>query len=142
MDLSSVSNLNLKIKFGFGDNTLPLGSQFSLGGQDNFFGMRDFEYRGRQIFSVSLAYRYRLPIDFFYASYLSIRYDLGSIWQNREDIRLKDLRHGIGATFSLDTPIGPADFSVGRSFFFRNTIDNNEIVLGPVYFYFRIGFFY
>jgi len=142
INLSRVSNLSLKIKFGFGDNTLPLGSQFSLGGQNNFFGMRDFEYRGRQIFSVSLAYRYRLPIDIFYATYLNIRYDLGSIWQNRENIRLKDLRHGIGLTFSLDTPIGPADFSVGQSFFFRNTIDKYEIVRGPVYFYFRIGFFY
>ncbi len=142
MDLSSVSNLSFKTKFGFGDNTLPLGEQFSLGGQNNFFGMRDYEYRGRQVFSVSLAYRYKLPFQVFYNTYLSFRYDLGSIWQNREDIRLKDLRHGIGATFSLETPIGPADFSVGRSFFFSNTIDNNQIIRGPVYFYFKIGFFY
>ena len=142
MNLSSVSNLSLTGNFGFGDKTLPVGEQFSLGGQNNFFGMRDYEYRGRQVLSVSLAYRYRLPIKIFYASYLSFRYDLGSIWQNREDIRFKDLRHGVGATFSLDTPIGPADFSVGRSFFFRNTLDKNQIVRGPVYFYFRIGFFY
>ncbi len=142
INITSVSNLSLTGNFGFGDKTLPLGEQFSLGGQNNFFGMRDYEYRGRQVLSVSLAYRYKLPIKIFYASYLSFRYDLGSIWQNREDIRFKDLRHGVGATFSLDTPIGPADFSVGRSFFFRNTLDKNQIVRGPVYFYFRIGFFY
>jgi len=47
--------------FGFADKTLPLSQQFSLGGQNNFFGLRENEYRGRQIFVSSLEYRHKLP---------------------------------------------------------------------------------
>ncbi|MFA3783512.1 BamA/TamA family outer membrane protein [Melioribacteraceae bacterium 4301-Me] len=133
---------NIRLVGGFADNTLPLSEQFSLGGQNLFFGLRDNEYRGRQIFVSSVGYRLKLPVKIFFDSYLKARYDLGSIWDERSQIRLKDLRHGIGATLSLDTPIGPADFSIGKSFYFVNTLPKNTIVWGPTFFYFTIGFYY
>ena len=127
---------------GSGDKTLPLTEQFSLGGQNSFFGMRDYEYRGRQVLLASIEYRYKLPIKIFFDTYIKTRYDLGSIWAEREQIRFKDLKHGIGATLSFNTPIGPADFSFGRSFYFSNTFSKNALNWGPTYFYFTIGYYY
>jgi NTE family protein len=137
-----VNTFSPRIMMGFADKTLPLSEEYSLGGQNSFFGMRDNEYRGRQLFLASLEYRYKLPFDVFFDSYLKLRYDLGSIWPDQEDIRFKDLRHGIGATLSLDTPIGPADFSVGRSFVFVKNLPGNPLSFGDVFFYFSIGYYY
>jgi NTE family protein len=129
-----------RLSMGFGDKTLPLTQQYSLGGENSFFGMRQDEYRGRQLFLSSLEYRYKLPFIIFFKTFFKFRYDLGSIWEVQEQIRFKDLRHGIGTALSFDTPIGPADFSVGRSFLLKNT--GTSILWGDVSFYFSIGYFY
>ncbi len=142
ISISSVSAIHPKIIFGFADATIPLSRQFSFGGQNSFFGFRDYEYRGRQIFISSLEYRYMLPFKLFFDTYLRGRYDLGSIWSQKEEIRLKDLRHGLGIILSLDTPIGPADFSIGKSFLIKNKLKDNIISWGPLYFYFSIGYNY
>ncbi len=141
-DFDGIQNLSPRFIIGFADKTLPLSRQFSLGGQNSFFGYRDNEYRGRQIFISSLEYRIHLPFEIFFDSYFKVRYDLGSIWAEQEQIRFKDLRHGIGASLSFDTPIGPADFSVGRSFIFKRTLPENTVSWGPVFFYFTIGYYY
>ena len=127
---------------GFGDKTLPLAEQYSLGGQNSFFGMRENEYRGRQIFLGSFQYSVLLPFKIFFDTYLSFRYDLGSIWPEQEQIRFKDLRQGIGTTLSFDTPVGPADFSVGRSFLYKKNLPGSPISWGDLDFYFSIGYFY
>jgi len=139
---SDASVVETALRFGFGDATLPLGQQFSIGGKDSFFGMREDEYRGRQIFTGSLGYRAKLPLKIFFDTYLKIRYDVGSIWEKREAMRFKDFRHGIGLTLSFDTPIGAADFSLGRSFIFRNTLKKNYISWSDFFFYFSIGYKY
>jgi NTE family protein len=138
--LGERNTLSPRLEMGFGDNTLPLSLQYSMGGQASFFGMRDYEFRGRQIFLASLEYRYHLPFNIFFNTYLKVRYDLGSTWEQPEEIRFKDFRHGIGATISFDTPIGPADFSVGRSFKFIRNLPNNPISWGEVLFYFSVGY--
>ncbi len=125
---------------GAADNTLPLSQNFSLGGQNSFLGMREFEFRGRQIFLASVEYRIQLPFTLFFDTYVKARYDLGSIWSEKEQIRFKDLRHGIGAMLAFDTPIGPAEFAAGQSFYFKNSLKNNTLVLGELYFYFSIGY--
>ncbi len=140
--INDVHTLSPRIVMGFGDKTLPLSQQFSLGGQNSFFGMRDNEFRGRQIFVSSLEYIAQLPFNIFFDTYFRFRYDLGSIWPDQEQIRFKDLRHGIGASLSLDTPIGPADFSIGRSFLFVKNLPDNPISWGEVLFYFSIGYYY
>lgn len=142
LSLSANHVWGFRTMIGFADNTLPLSQQFSLGGQNTFFGMRDHEYRGRQVILGSLEYRYMLPFKIFFDSFVKLRYDLGSIWENREAIRFKDLQHGTGATLSIKTPIGPADFSVGKSFLLQKNISNNPILWGPTYFYFTIGYYY
>ncbi len=129
-------------RIGFADRTLPLTQEYSLGGQYSFFGMRENELRGRQIFLSSIEYRHHLPFKIFVDSYLQFRYDLGSVWEVQNELKLADFHHGIGTTLSFDTPIGPADISVGRSFVFTGTGDSRLVRLGPVCFYFSIGFYY
>ncbi len=138
----NVSTFSPRFEIGFADKTLPLSEQFSLGGQNSFFGMRENEFRGRQVFLASLEYRYELPFKIFFDTYIKLRYDIGSMWDKQEEIRFKDLRHGIGATLSFDTPIGPADFSVGKSFLFVKDLPGNPISWGDTFFYFSIGYYY
>jgi len=128
-----------RIQLGFADPTLPLSEQFTLGGQYSFFGMHENEFRGRQLFLVSFMYQYKLPLQMFVDTYLSFRYDLGSTWEVQEQIRYKDLKHGIGGTISFDTPIGPADFSIGRSFLLRQVSGGSTATWGDILFYFSIG---
>jgi NTE family protein len=140
--LGNVHAFSPRIRMGFADKTLPLSEEYSLGGQDMFYGMHKDEYRGRQIFLTSLEYRYKLPFEIFFDTYFSMRYDLGSIWEQQEEIRFKDLKHGIGASLSFDTPIGPAEFSVGKSFLFTKNLPGNSISWGETIFYFSIGYYY
>lgn len=128
-----------RINIGFADKTLPLSEQFTLGGLYSFFGAHENEFRGRQVFLTSLMYQYKLPFRIFFDTYTWFRYDLGSTWSVQEQIRFKDLRHGIGGAISFDTPIGPADFSIGRSFIVSQGLKENSFVWGDVLFYFSIG---
>ncbi|MCX6141065.1 MAG: patatin-like phospholipase family protein [Candidatus Kapabacteria bacterium] len=122
---------------GAADLTLPGPELFSLGGQDLFFGWREDQQRGRQVVVGSVDARIKLPLRIFFDSYVSIRYDIGAIWENPEYIRIGDMNHGIGLTIGVDTPIGPARFSVGRSFHFLD--DPAAVAWGPLLAYFAIG---
>lgn len=132
--------IHSRIRFGFADQTLPITERFSLGGQESFYGLREDNSRGRQLLVASLEYRYHSPVKIFFDTYLTVRYDLGSIWAAPAEVRLVDLRHGIGVGVALDTPIGPAEFSLGQSFFFRKEFLNNPLSLGPLLGYFSIGY--
>ena len=134
------STLHPRIRFGFADETLPISEQFSLGGQESFFGLREDDSRGRQLLAVSLEYRFHSPMKIFFDTHLFARYDLGSIWPASAAVRLVDLRHGIGGGVAFETPIGPIEFSLGQSFFFRKEILDNPVSLGPLLGYFSIGY--
>lgn len=142
LTLNGKHTFSTALNLGFADKTLPLAQQYSLGGQYSFFGMREYELRGRQVATGALEYRYFLPTQIIFDTYLSLRYDLGSIWSEQEQIRFKDFRHGIGASLSFNTPIGPADFSIGRTFLFEDYLPKSRTILGPVSFYFSIGYYY
>jgi len=129
-----------RLRLGFGDATLPLMEQFSLGGQRSMFGLREDEQRGRQLFLTSLEYRYLLPVKIYFDTYLSLRYDLGATWLAPSEIRLNDLEHGVGGTVGLDTPLGPANFSLGRSFTFNRTPAAHLVNFGPIVAYFSFGY--
>ena len=133
-------NIKPKFIFGFADNTTPLTEHYSIGGEKSFFGMVEDELRGRQILDASVEYRYLFPYKIFFDTYLSFRYDLGNVWQVTDDIRFKDLRHGIGISAAFDTPIGEASFSAGRSFIIKNGFSENSFTFGPYNFYFSIGY--
>ena len=135
-----VHTIHPKITFGYASETMPLAEQFSIGGQESLFGLRDDDRRGRQVFLVNFEYRLALPFKVIFDTYLSLRYDLGSVWRVRQDILLRDLHHGIGAELALDTPIGPAEFGIGRSFLVQVALPNRPLSFGPYQVYFSIGY--
>jgi hypothetical protein len=90
--------------------------------------------------AVSLEYRYRLPMRLIFETYLRVRYDLATISEIPEQIKLSAFRHGIGAELALDTPIGQAAFGAGKSFFPARDLPKNPIQHGPLLFYFVLGY--
>jgi NTE family protein len=138
--IGKINTLRPRFIFGFADKTTPLMEHFSFGGENSFFGMLENELRGRQLLTASLEYRILFPYKLFFETYLSTRYDLGQIWDNAEDIRFRDLRHGIGLSALFDTPIGKASFSVGRSFLINRGLTQESFMFGPYTFYFSIGY--
>jgi NTE family protein len=132
--------LHPRFMIGVADETLPISEEFSLGGQENFFGFREDNARGRQLMVASLEYQYKLPFSIFFDTYFKARYDLGAVWLKTEEMRLEDFNHGIGITLGLDTPIGPADFSLGRSFYLRTDLLHHPVSFGPFVLYFSIGY--
>lgn len=139
-DILQGLNLRPKVCFGFSDQTTPLAEQFYMGGEESFMGMLENQLRGRQVFVSSLEFRYSFPYKLFFDTYLAFRYDLGRIWEKSEDIRFKDLRHGLGLSAQFDTPIGKASFSVGRTFLVNKGLTSNSFIWGPYTFYFSLGY--
>jgi NTE family protein len=126
-----------RLMFGFADKTLPQNEFFNLGGENLFYGMRENESRGRQLLLGSLEYQYQTPFDILFDTYFSFRYDLGATWKTPETIKFSSLRHGVGLSLGLDTPIGPTCFSAGEAFYF--TKDPYMLVWGYLHLYFSIG---
>lgn len=134
---TSIHTFTGSFTFGFADATLPYSEFFKLGGEDSFLGMREDEKMGRQLVHGHFDYRFKSPQAIIFDTYLSFAYDIGAVWQGPEQIKFRDLTHGIGTTLSLDTPIGPAKISVGKCFLFK---DNTSFVSwGQTVAYFSIG---
>ncbi len=130
-----------RLIFGFGDETLPLSEQFSFGGKDLFYGLREYDSRGRQIFLINLEYRFKLPFRILTDTYLHARYDFGSIWTNIENIHLRDLTHGIGIGLGFNTAIlGPIEIAIGQAYQSRGDIIDQTVPSGPIQTYFSIGY--
>jgi NTE family protein len=125
-------------EFGFGDASLPLSREFSLGGQDLFYGLREDALIGRQIFLASWELRFKSPVNLFFDTFLSGRFDIGDVWAQQQNIILKTLKQGIGGSLGFDTPIGPVEFSVGKAFD-PGKGANLQTISTPWNFYFRVG---
>jgi len=142
ISFNSSNTVSAKFAVGIGDQTLPISQQYSLGGQNSFFGLREYDLRGRQLFVGSFEYRLLLPFKIFFDTYIKARYDIGAVWEDREQIRFKDLRHGMGLTLSFDSPVGPAEFSVGKSMIIKKSTLEDIMSWGDTLFYFTIGYYY
>lgn len=125
------------ITFGFADAGLPFPEFFNLGGEDNFPGFREDEFLGRQIYTTKVELQYRLPWKLYFDTFITLNYNIGSVWNQFDAIRISELKHSLAFSFGLLTPIGPVSFSVGRAFFFIK--NPNAVVWGPVIPYFSIG---
>ncbi len=141
LKISNSLTLSPRLTLGFADKKLPLSQQFGMGGQFDFYGMDIFQQRGGQVFKASLGLRYKFPFKLIFPVYLGFRYDLGQTWQTRESIKFEDLTHGAGVSLAFKTPIGPAVFSVGRSFYFKNMIPDQIVIFGDYKFYFTLGYY-
>jgi outer membrane protein assembly factor BamA len=129
-----------RIMFGYADKTMPLSRQFSLGGESMLYGAREDDRFGRQIFLANFEYRLALPFKIVWDTYASVRYDIGAVWPEPQNIRIVDMQHGVGGSIAIDSPIGPVSLSVGRSFYIRQDIPKTPVAWGPMVTYFSIGY--
>jgi outer membrane protein assembly factor BamA len=134
-----VHTFHPKFTMDFADRTLPLSQQFRFGGREMMFGTREDDQRGRQLILMNIEYRYALPVKILFDSYLRVRYDMGSISALPEEIKFSSLHHGVGMELALQTPVGPAAFGAGKSFYFDN-LSNGALQQGPLVWYFQIGY--
>jgi NTE family protein len=102
-----------KFIFGIGEGDVPFSEKFSLGGIQNFYGYREDQFRGTYLLQSSLMIRGNLLTGL----YASTRYDIGGLWQQRQDFRWDDLRHGLGIGLGLYTPLGPLEVHYGSASF-------------------------
>ncbi|MEI6088964.1 MAG: patatin-like phospholipase family protein [bacterium] len=126
-----------QILLGMGDRTLPEPEFFSLGGNESFYGMREDELRGQQFFKLSLELRRKLDFKIFFDTYVSARYDWGNVFNEMDNLKFTDVKHGIGLNFALDTPAGPAVVALGKSFSYN--YQTNKWYSGNIIFYFTFG---
>ena len=53
--------------------------------------------------------RLKLPLGFYAIG----RYDFGEVYDYTAQVKLRNLRHGVGAFVAIDSPIGPFEFGYG-----------------------------
>lgn len=136
--LSPLHKLIPRISAGFGDLTLPRQEQFALGGIESFYGLNEYEMRGRQMLSTNLTYQIGIPHALFFPTFVSLRYDMGSTWLIPQAIKFEALVHGLGIQVGLKTPFGLARFGIGENFRFVRGEDR-AVHFNRPRFYFSIG---
>jgi len=120
---------HLRFFGGFADGTLPFSENFRVGGLHDFYGLLDNELFGRQAVIMNFEYRYKLPFQILADTYISARYDFGSVWENPNLlINAEDFFTGLGGYLGLDTFLGPLYLGYGKS------------SLGRSNFYLSLGF--
>jgi NTE family protein len=138
ISLSSLHKLIPKVSVGFGDLTLPRQEQFALGGLESFYGLNEYESRGRQMVAGNLTYQIGIPHALYFPTFVSARYDIGSTWLIPQAIKFEALVHGVGVQLGLKTPFGLARFGIGENFRFVEG-SAHPIHFNRPRFYFSIG---
>lgn len=136
--ISRLHTLIPSVALGVADNSMLQFQYFSLGGMNSFYGLNEYEKRGRQMVQGSMTYQVKLPYIQLFPTYFSVRYDLGATWLEPEQIKFSAFVHGIGAQFGFKTPIGLVRFGIGENFAFAND-DKKPLLLNTPRFYFSIG---
>lgn len=102
---------------GVCDETTPFSEWFRLGGERSFLGLHEAELAGRRLGSVHLELREDLLSRFLADAYLSLGADYGALWENLQSkVSLRDFITGVGASFALDTVLGPVTLTYGHLF--------------------------
>lgn len=136
--ISRLHTLIPSVALGVADKTVLQFQSFSLGGINSFYGLNEYEKRGRQMVQGSVAYQVKIPYIQLFPTFFSVRYDLGATWLEPEQIKFSAFVHGIGAQFGFKTPIGLVRFGIGENFAFAND-EKKPLLLNTPRFYFSIG---
>ncbi len=102
-------NYHPKLAIGLSRSGLPVSEKFYLGGIHSFAGFRTHQLSGDKVFLLSNELRIRL----FFRLYFLLRHDMGEVYSITDQIKLRNLRHGVGFFFALDSPLGPVEFGYG-----------------------------
>ncbi len=106
--------INPRFTLGTSDLTTPFPLQFTVSGPDQFFGLRDQEWRGRHFFIFNFGYRFWLPGKLPFKTFLGLRFDTGGVWESPQDANYKKIRQAFGAYLGMDTFLGAMEISYGR----------------------------
>ena len=97
---------------GYGSGHIPYMQLFSAGGIETLRGYRDDQFKGNQLFTSTLEYRFpivkRVQAAFFV--------DAGNAWQSQGFEFVKDIKFGYGFGISVASPFGPIriDYAIGN----------------------------
>ncbi len=111
--LSSIFNFHPKISWGFSDLTTPFSKRYRLGGLNSFMGLPDEALIGKLFICLNIEFRIQPPWPKYLEWYITLRYDLGGIWNKYTNLSLDDFIQGTGAIISFNTPVGPIHFGYG-----------------------------
>ena len=115
--LNDIHTLHLRAHIGIGDKTLPFSENFRMGGMDDFYGYWQNELFGKQQILLSAEYRLKMPIGIFDETYISMRYDVGGVWQEPTLLlSTEDMEGALGVCLGFNTFLGPLKFAYGRTF--------------------------
>ena len=114
--------LQFRVNVGLGDKSIPFSEYFRLGGLHDFFGLKENQYYGKQLFIGSLGYRFCLPGNLskstilFDDLFLGIRYDIGGLWNEPQLVfKRDDFFAGYGAYLAASTFLGPLYLAWGKT---------------------------
>lgn len=102
-------NYHPKLSIGISRKGLPPSEQFYIGGLHSFSGFRTYQLVGDKVFLFNQELRVKLPLRLYFYG----RYDIGEVYQSADQIKLRNLRHGVGLSLAFDSPIGPFEFGYG-----------------------------
>jgi NTE family protein len=136
--VSGLHTVELQASIGVADRTTPRQEQFALGGINSFFGLNEYELRGKQFALGSLGYQIAIPNSLLFPTFVLFRYDLGAMWSEPTSIKFESFVHGAGSEIGFKTPIGLAKFGLGENFRFANN-QKKPLLLNTPRFYFSIG---
>jgi NTE family protein len=113
---ANIHTIHLKGVIGVGDKTLPFTEFFRIGGPQSFMGFHEYELIGRQVVLANMEYRIKSPINIFSDTYVGFKYDIGGIWETPDLVLTSDdFFSAFGVWLGIDTVLGPAQFSYGKS---------------------------
>ena len=127
--------LNLRLRGGYAEPTIPTWEKFSLGGLNDFGGLHNREVLGNQLFGGSVGVRFDLLSRFLAEAFVTARYDFGQIVDGTDALEFKKgfFRQGVSISFALNTFLGPIEFAWGWAAPYKE-IPQNHI------FYFSVGY--
>ena len=138
--------LQLTAVTGASSSSVPFSEKFFLGGMGSsysyrFIGLKENDLIGNNIMIAGTQLRYKSPVQIIFPTSFIAAYNIGNVWEERHMISARQLVQGIGAGLIWETPVGPARFTVSKSFAFEGEdvkdtakLDFSEIVL-----YFSLG---
>jgi NTE family protein len=110
-EIVSGMNYHPLLAVGLSRSNLPLSEKLYIGGLNQFAGYREYQLAGDKMILSSHEIRLRLMSRV----YLAVRYDVGNLYAEADDISFKALRHGLGLWLAIDSPLGPIVAGWGKA---------------------------
>jgi len=146
ISIGSSVTLQLSALAGTSSNNVPLSEKFFLGGTGNpysyrFIGLKDSDLTGNNIAVAGTMLRYQSPVQLIFPTSFILAYNIGNVWEQREQMSFRQLIQGAGTGLVWETPIGPAQFTVAKPFAFQSedVKDAARIDFSETVFYFSLG---